>query len=533
MRGLPGGAAIWFRNVGQIAAWLVVVSLAVVAGLPAQSSPDQTTLREPAIAGDHPDPTVIRVGEDYWAASTSGDWAPSFPLFRSHRSPDDWKQVGSIFPDPPSWAQGDFWAPELVNDRGHILVYYAARNRDGVLCVAVATASLPRGPYADHGPLVCQPDGSIDPSFARDRDGQPYLIWKEDGNSRKQPTPIWAQPLSSDGLKLEGVPKELIKNDAPWEGRVVEAPYILRHGDWFYLFYAGSGCCGAACNYAEGVARSRSLLGPWQKDPANPIIHDGDGWRCPGHGTAVEGPGLNPHTWLLFHAYSDSGGVYVARESVMVPIDWKDDWPQVRKSEIPAANRPVARFEDDFSKALAPGWQWPLAGKPFVESRDRELVLATAPGVSAAMIGRVIEGPSYTADVVLERASLNEAAVAGLAILGGRRASVGIGWQQGRVVLWTAGGAKQNIVASSPAPVVLPVELRVEASQPAAPRFSWRRPGGQWTRLQGAVESSSLLGWDSGLRLGLAVAGSPGSRGVFRTYSQTAGSAADPGERPR
>jgi beta-xylosidase len=134
-------------------------------GLPAE----QAALREPSIPGDHPDPSVIRVGKEYWATSTSGDCAPAFPLFRSASSPDTWRQVGSIFETPPAWAKGDFWAP--VNDRGHIFAYYTARNSNGVLCVAVATANTPQGPYTDHGPLFCQPDGSIDAGFIRNRDG--------------------------------------------------------------------------------------------------------------------------------------------------------------------------------------------------------------------------------------------------------------------------------------------------------------------------------------------------------------------------
>jgi len=493
----------------------------LLVGLLSQLSAGQTRLREPAIPGDHPDPTVIRTGHTYWASSTSGGWAPAFPLFRSDGTADDWRQIGSIFPTPPAWAKGDFWAPELVVDRGHILLYYAARNGAGILCVAVATAATPQGPYSDHGPLVCQPDGSIDPSFIRDRQGKPFLIWKEDGNSRGQATPIWAQPLSADGLRLEGQPTEILRNDAPWEAGLVEAPYILRHHGWFYLFYAANFCCGAACHYAEGVARARSPLGPWEKDPANPIIHDGNGWRCPGHGTVVESSGLPVRTWLLLHAYSDQGGVYVARETVLAPIEWQNGWPLVAGNSLPQANQVPPPFHDSFSQALDPGWQWPISRQPDIHTGDGDLRLATTLTAPTAVLARVIDSPVYTAQIVLKAAPSDAIGFAGLGVVGNAGWTIAVGWQQDRVVLWEQTAESGKVLAQSASGAVLPVELRVEASRPEQPAFSWREPGGEWRSLQSSLGTHSLLGWDSGLRLGVAVSGAAQASAVFQDYRQS------------
>ena len=138
---------------------------------------------------------------------------------------------------------------------------------------------------------------------------------RKDANSIGKPTPIFAQPLTEDLLHLTGEKVELIRNDpAGWEGGVVEGPYILRHGDHFYLFYAGNACCGRDCKYAEGVARSTTLLGPWEKDPANPIILPNGAWKCPGHGTAVEDAA--GHTYFIYHAYPTAGTIYLGRESL-------------------------------------------------------------------------------------------------------------------------------------------------------------------------------------------------------------------------
>ena len=122
----------------------------------------------------------------------------------------------------------------------------------------------------------------------RDENGERYLIWKEDGNSRHQPTPLWAQRLSEDGTKLIGNKKELIRNDPKsWEGGVVDGAVVLRRGDWFYLFYSGNACCGRRCNYALGVARSRHLLRTWEKNQANTILAENQNYQSPGHGSIV------------------------------------------------------------------------------------------------------------------------------------------------------------------------------------------------------------------------------------------------------
>ena len=216
----------------------------------------------PVLAGDYPDPSVIRVGKDYWATATSSEWGPQFPLLHS-RDLVNWQIVGAVFPKRPAWAIANFWAPEISEYHGRYFIYYVGRKKDGPLSVAVATADMPEGPYIDHGPLVSQEDGSIDPMAVTDEQGDRYLIWKEDGNSRKLPTILWAEQLSDDGTKLVGEMKELMRNDTPWEGAVVEGPFVLRRGEWFYLFYSGSGCCGRGCAYALGVARSHALHGPW------------------------------------------------------------------------------------------------------------------------------------------------------------------------------------------------------------------------------------------------------------------------------
>lgn len=119
-----------------------------------------------------------------------------------------------------------------------------------------------------------------------DLDGNKYLVWKDDGNGNnpKRPTFIWMQALTSDGLYLFGDWHKLIQNDLPWEYDLVEGPWFIIRNGWYYLFYSGHGYCDPS--YAVGVARSRSIYGPWEKK-GDPILKT-TGWRVgPGHCSVI------------------------------------------------------------------------------------------------------------------------------------------------------------------------------------------------------------------------------------------------------
>ena len=205
----------------------------------------------PVMPGDYPDPSVIRVGDEYWATATTSEWAPLFPILKS-RDLVTWEHVGNIFEKRPDWSVGNYWAPEIAEHKGTYFIYYVGRKKGGPLSLAVATAPHPTGPWTDHGPMIGQEAGSIDAVPISDENGDRYLIWKEDGNSRKRPTPLWIQKLSDDGTKLVGEMKEIMRNDAVWERNLVEGPFVLRRNDWYYMFYSGNACCGRGCNYAPG-----------------------------------------------------------------------------------------------------------------------------------------------------------------------------------------------------------------------------------------------------------------------------------------
>jgi beta-xylosidase len=305
------------------------------AAAPVLPPPTPKAWSNPVIASDFPDPSVVRDGETYWATSTSSAAAPGFPLMRS-TDLVTWTPAGTIFSQLPAWAADSFWAPEIFVDPSGVRVYYSARKRGGRICVAVATAPSVAGPYTDRGPLVCQRAGSIDPTTTRDRYGRLFLVWKEDGNAIRRPSVIWRQQLTPDGVHLAGRPHVLLRNQDRWEGGVVEAPSIVVRGGWTYLFYSGNAYGPPKCRYALGVARARSMAGPWQRSPRNPILRSGSAWRCPGHASFVTD--ADARDFVVYHAYRASDPPLTQRYGLLDRVRWgADGWPTVAAGRGPSS----------------------------------------------------------------------------------------------------------------------------------------------------------------------------------------------------
>jgi len=502
----------------------------------------RATYANPVEAGDFPDPSVIRVGRDYWASATTSEWGPEFPILHS-RDLVNWEVVGAVFQRRPDWAVGSFWAPEISQDRGRFFVYYVARKKGGPLCAAVASASRPQGPYRDHGPLVCQEVGSIDPFPVTDERGRRYLLWKEDGNSVSKPTPVWAQRLSADGTRLVGERRELFHNDQPWEkhptlpyGDLVEGPTVVRRGGWFYLFYSGNFCCGRECSYAVGVARSRKLLGPWEKYSKNPIMEGNGDWRCPGHGTVVGDE--RGRTWFMYHAYQPKDFVYVGRQALLDEVVWgADGWPSINEGRGPSAvahspydtrdtKSELSFFDDFLSATLRPGWQWPQANVPDfrIESAGGGwLVLSTGSEPAArdagAVLARTTTSGDYVATAQLDLRGPKVGTLAGLAAYGDAENSVGIGVTD-ELVISTWRSEKGATVFMNNPPYRLPrggtAYLRMTAREGHLYRFAVSGNGRNWTDVGGEIDGSYLPPWDRGVRVALVSSRGPARFGFLR-----------------
>jgi arabinan endo-1,5-alpha-L-arabinosidase len=282
----------------------------------------------PVIPTDCPDPGVLRDGTQYVLTCTSGDAADAYPIYTS---PDlaSWTPQGHVFPSGqwPAWAKSDFWAPEIHKVGAHYVVYFSARGGDGMLAVGAASAPTALGPFTPLAqPLVHDASmGLIDASEITGG-GTPYVLWKEDGNAIGKPTPIHAQPLTPDGMALSGSPSTLITNDQPWEGALVEAPFMVQHGGSYFLFYSGNAYYDG--RYAVGVAMASAPTGPFTK-AGGPILVTDAAWVGPGHCSVVDTAAGD--TYMVNHAWR-AGCVNTqgcGREVLTDAVIWQGGWPSV------------------------------------------------------------------------------------------------------------------------------------------------------------------------------------------------------------
>ncbi|HEU0065332.1 MAG TPA: family 43 glycosylhydrolase [Flavisolibacter sp.] len=471
------------------------------------------TSQKLVLPGDHPDPTVIKQGNYYWSSATSSNWFPAFPILKS-TDLLHWKQEGYIFNKIPAWADYYFWAPELSYDNGKVYVYYAAHKKNGNLCVGVAVANKPEGPYKDLGPLVCEPDGSIDAFPMRDENGKLYLIWKEDANSIKQPTPIWAQPMKEDRTGLTGEKKELFRNSIPWEGNLVEGVSMIKHGNYFYAIYAASGCCGINCTYAVGVARSKTLLGPWEKYEKNPVMKGNNIWICPGHGTAIEKDGKY---YFLHHAYEKSSAPFTGRQGILSEFRFTgDDWIEFLKEPADTVKRSQLSFSDNFNtSALSQEWQWSIFQSPVYSIKNHELHLHATKG-AGTYIGQKISSGNYEATVDIPHSS---SAVAGLGVLGDDKNYVAVSVKKDSVYLLQVREGKFVRVKGihySPGKFT---RLKLTVMNSKDVRFFYSTDLKNYYPLTDkAVDATFIPPWDRAVRVGLISIGSPREVSVFRQF---------------
>ncbi|GAB3243912.1 family 43 glycosylhydrolase [Hymenobacter seoulensis] len=481
----------------------------------------------PVLPGDFPDPSITKVGDTYWATATSSNWGPVFPLLKSTNL-TDWVLAGHVFPNElPAWADYYFWAPEISQEGNKTYIYYTAHQKGGNLAVGIASADNPAGPYRDHGPLVGQEVGSIDGFPMRDEQGQLYLIWKEDGNSRNLPTPIWAQRLNEEHTALVGEKKELFRNTDPWEGNLVEGVAMIRHNGYFYSFYAGNGCCGHTCTYGIGVARSKTLLGPWEKYAKNPILTKNEKWACPGHGTVFN---RGNRWYMLHHAYDTRSFEYVGRQGVISEFTWTaDNWPEFIPSTPAVAGTPamLARnFSDEFDEAtLRPTWQWPVEERPTVAVREGKLYLTARPDHSGAVLGQHTTSADYTATTtLLSPAKFTAGTIAGIAAHGDPENTLALTVGSGKLQLWQREKGKQKTLSETKLPTTTnALTLRLQAQHGNQFRFSWSADGGKtWQNLPGItapINGTYLPPWDRGIRAGVLVKGPASSTVAFENFS--------------
>ncbi|MBT7702384.1 MAG: family 43 glycosylhydrolase [Verrucomicrobia bacterium] len=351
------------------------------------------TYTNPIIAGDWSDPGVVRVGEDYYSVRSTFGWQPGLHIAHS-RDLIHWTYIGfadvhNAFDIDHGITEWGIWGSDIGYNpnNGTFLVYAPVRGQIGVF-----SSTNPAGPYEFGGIIV----KGYDPGFFADDDGQLYLT-KTGGEIYR---------LSADGLQADDAPLFTVAGG--------EGPEIFKRGDYYYYIISPGG----TRPYQDHMImsyRARSLEGPWEEDPANPVMHARHEthakFQGPGHGEMFN---TQHGEWFLtYHAYELSH-YSLGRQMCMEPVSWTDDgwWRPVggripsEQNVAPALTPAPCQFQDsdDFESAeLGKQWffhtamdssgdSWSLTEAPgCLRIKTREGDLSSEPVATSTFLQRVKE----------------------------------------------------------------------------------------------------------------------------------------------
>ncbi|MCM1303273.1 MAG: family 43 glycosylhydrolase [Lachnospiraceae bacterium] len=284
----------------------------------------------PICRGLHPDPSIVRVGADYYMVNSSFMFFPCIPISHS-RDLIHWTVIGHAI-NNPEWARlkgleggRGYWAPDISYNEGRFYITATYRLNEGGMpqrLQMVTSSEKPEGPYCE--PVFLDEDG-IDPSIFTDLDGRRYMLLNRGARIFE---------ISRDGKEILSEPKLL------WYGqnkKASEGPHLLYKDGYYYLFMAEGG---TGMGHRITVARSRELMGVYESCPYNPILRQWDDKRliqCSGHGMPVETQDGDWYMVYLCNRISTSGYAILGRETSLDPITWTaDGWPLVNALQGPS-----------------------------------------------------------------------------------------------------------------------------------------------------------------------------------------------------
>lgn len=331
-------------------------------------------IQNPILPGFYPDPSIVRVEDDFYMITSSFSYYPGVPIFHS-RDLVHWEQIGHVL-DRPSQLPLDanhmsagIYAPTLRYHEGTFYMVTTNVDHGGNFIV---TAENPAGPWSDPHWITEAP--GIDPSLFWDDDGKAYFIGICNGIDMRH-TKIWISEIDLETFRLAGE-----KNNV-WGGAMIdtwcaEAPHVYKKDGYYYLMIAEGG---TEFYHSVTISRSRHIMGPYENYDGNPILtHRHLSMYHPiisvGHGDLVE---LKDGSWYMVMLGSRPYGGHhknMGRETFLAPVIWENDWPVVSpetgKVEFTYPAPPLEEVlmpqipaTDDFDGTKL-GYQWIILGTP-------------------------------------------------------------------------------------------------------------------------------------------------------------------------
>lgn len=312
----------------------------------------QNPVFEPVLA----DPTIIQDGNYFYAYGTEDNWGEEggYHLVPVIRSTDlvNWELIGNSMSEKPIWKErGGIWAPDVTKVGDQYYMYYSFSTwGDPNPGIGLAISNTPQGPFVDQGPVFTSEEigvkNSIDP-FYFEQDAKKFLIW---GSFHG----LYLTELSSDGTKPQG---DIIK----LAGNHLEAAYLFKKGEYFYLFGSSGTCCeGANSTYQVLVGRSKSIFGPFEDQKGRKLLEESsgtlvvksnlgeNGFAGPGHNAKIMTDSIG-NDWLLYHGMDKKrpklGNGTNRRVLLMDQLIWIDGWPRIENHEPSIIPKSAPQFD--------------------------------------------------------------------------------------------------------------------------------------------------------------------------------------------
>jgi alpha-N-arabinofuranosidase len=393
-----------------------------------KANPDEiVTYKNPVIPGFYSDPSVCRVGDDYYLITSTFEFFPGVPVFHS-KDLINWEQIGHCIHREEQLPEGlNIFAATIRYNNGTWYMITTNAGKGGNFFV---TATNPAGPWSD--PIWIDIPG-IDPDLFFDDDGKAYVI--------SSPFIVFEIDLKTGKLLTEG--------RKVWfgtGGRYAEAPHIYKKDGYYYLMAAEGGTEEA---HSVTIARSNTIWGPYTENPANPILAHAN---AAGQNILIQGVGhadiVQAHEgswWVVFHGYRKSVAYPVhhilGRETCVAPVSWpKNGWPVINGNGTAPVNmtcptlplKPLpttpSRIEFD-NKILGLDWnifQPSRKGESFYNIENGTLRLkglASEIGgqTTPAYLGRRLQHMNFTATTSLNFNPEKDHEQAGLSLLNNRQ----------------------------------------------------------------------------------------------------------------
>ncbi|MNB91678.1 Beta-xylosidase [compost metagenome] len=460
--------------------------------------------------GDYPDPSIVRVGQDYYMTHSSFHYTPGLLVWHS-RNLVDWEPIGHAISDH---VGGSIMAPDLIYHEGLFYIYFPAGGTNFVV-----TADNPAGPWSNPVDLKI---GYIDPGHAVDQEGNRFLFLSEG----------YMIPLSKNGLSTTGELRQVYEGwqyPEEWltEGFYLESPKLTFKDGYYYMTSAQGGTAGPATSHMIVSARAESLYGPWENSPYNPIVRTAnrsENWWSKGHGTLVDTP--EGDWYVVYHAY-EKDYYTLGRQTLIEPLGWTaDGWFKAAEAigaalsatagsteATKATDRALVRANSEM------GLHWHFFGGERLDDyhiEDNDLVLNAVSKDCSKPLLCIPMHHAYTAEVSV---SVEGEAEARLGLFYKPGFYYGIGFDGKNVFAFRDHGASKRIAVSGDT-----ITLRIVNDHHELSLF-FRDLNGQWSKLEYGFEVSgfhhNVLGDFLSLRIALNATGEGNVR--FSGFSYRSG----------